>query len=268
MTPLHFAGELAGLGLAPRTILHYRSMAQRAETWCIANGLDLDTIPAPDVARYAETLPLTFSSRTALRCSLKHYWSVIGRCDPPLRAVRVPPQPTGVCRAVEPGDARILAKSARSRGDDPGLAVCLGLYQGLRRAEIAACRWDAFDEPGWVTVVGKGAKTRRNPLHPTMAALLAATDRRSAWLFPGNANRPHVAGATVWTWVRRVCDDAGVPLVPPHVLRHTCLATANDATGDLRATQAFAGHSRPETTSQYTRATSTRLRALVAALDY
>ncbi|MBA3268535.1 MAG: hypothetical protein H0T70_09810 [Acidimicrobiia bacterium] len=37
---------------------------------------------------------------------------------------------------------------------------------------------------------------------------------------------------------------------------------------DLRAVQAFAGHSRPEVTSGYTRAKDTALRKVVDALDY
>ncbi len=53
-----------------------------------------------------------------------------------------------------------------------------------------------------------------------------------------------------------------------HQLRHTALSTMNDMTGDLRTVQYFAGHSRPETTSNYTRVSGRRLRAAVESLDY
>jgi site-specific recombinase XerD len=77
-----------------------------------------------------------------------------------------------------------------------------------------------------------------------------------------------VATATIWAWVRLVAEEAGLPPVAPHVLRHTCLSAANDATGDLRAVQALAGHAKVETTSGYSRAGKRRLEAAVAAIDY
>jgi site-specific recombinase XerD len=72
----------------------------------------------------------------------------------------------------------------------------------------------------------------------------------------------------VWKWVEHVSETAGVRITRPHQLRHTCLATMNDHTKDLRTTQEFAGHSRPETTMIYTRTTAARLTEAVAALDY
>lgn len=264
--PAELAGELAAHGLAPRTVYRYRNIISAADRWCVDEGLDLDTLSGPNLARYAESTPLSFSTRSAIRAALDHYWQVVDRTSPPLRAIRVPPQPIGACRAIEAGDARILAKAARCRGDRKGLAVALGLYEGMRCAEIAGCRWEWFHERGWLHVTGKGAKTRRIPIHPAVS-LLVGEHPRSGWVFPG-LKQTHVCPATVWGWVRRVCLDAGVPVISPHVLRHTCLATSNDNTGDLRAVQALAGHSKPETTSRYTRATATRLQAAVDALDY
>jgi site-specific recombinase XerD len=56
--------------------------------------------------------------------------------------------------------------------------------------------------------------------------------------------------------------------VPTHVLRHTAIATLNDATHDLRAAQEFARHLSPETTVLYTRVSRRRLIEAVAAIDY
>lgn len=53
-----------------------------------------------------------------------------------------------------------------------------------------------------------------------------------------------------------------------HVLRHTALTTALDATENLRAVQAFARHSDPQVTSGYTRATQQQLRRVSDALGY
>jgi len=212
--------------------------------------------------------PDTNSSRKQLRTALKHYWTMSGRIDPPARAVRVPPKPRGICRAIEPDDARILVKTAL--GWHPqGLAVLFGLYMALRAGEIASARWDRFSpEFDWYTVTGKGDVTATIPVHPVLCAELAGYQSAYVYLFPGSRRRAYVTATTVWQWTRDVAVEAGIGQIQTHQLRHTALATANDATGDLRATQAFARHARPETTAIYTRATAARLRAVVDALDY
>jgi len=270
--PKHYSALLA-LGLAPRTATLYALAIGAAQRWCDAEGLDLETLPAARVVEYADTKPLTHSSRLLVRCALRYYWELVGRDHPPLRAIRVPPEPEPMCKAQETDDARILAKAARARGDRPGFAVLLGMYAGLRRAEIAGTRWDWFHAPdstfptGLLIPTGKGSKQRRIPLHPAIVDAMAELGRSGPWVFPGRYGGT-VSLATVWAWVRMVSEQAGVPVVPPHVLRHTCLATGNDNTGNLRAVQSLAGHAKPETTSRYTRATTRALREVVASLDY
>lgn len=258
---------LLALGLAPKTARLYARTIHAAERWCAEQSQDLATLAPELVVELAATKPLTHSSRTILRASLRHYWEHAGRENPPLRAIRVPPEPRHVCRALDEGDARILAKAARARGDRKGLAVILGLYQAMRREEIASMPWTWLRDTGAIRVMGKGTKERRIPLHPVAAEALTWVPRSSDYVFAGRFGGP-VTPATIWAWVREVSAAAGVASIAPHVLRHTSLATANDNTGDLRAVQAFAGHSRPETTAGYTRAHSRRLAAVVASLDY
>lgn len=258
---------LQSMGLAPRTAKLYARTLLAAQRWCAERNLDLATLPPLQVAEYAATKPLSHSTRILLRTALRHYWEHVGRPDPPLRAIRVPPEPQHVCRALDEGDARILAKAARARRDRPGLAVVLGLYQAMRREEIATLPWSSLRDEGFLRIVGKGAKERRIPLHRVVADALSWFPREGEFVFPGRFGGP-VIPATIWIWVREVSEEAGVPTVAPHVLRHTSLATANDNTGDLRSVQHFAGHSKPETTSVYTRASARRLAAVVASLDY
>lgn len=260
-------GALLGLGLAPRSVRLYARTIQAAALYFSGQGWDLATATAEQVAAYAATKPLTFGSRSLLRIALGHYWAFTDHPRPPVKAIRCPPKPAMVCKALDPDDARILAKTARARGDRQGLAVLLGLYQGMRREEIATARWDGISDDGWWTVVGKGAKSRTIPVHPVLAHVLAETPRNGPYLFAGRTHA-HVSVATVWLWVRQVADEAGVGVVKPHWLRHTALATQNDATGDLRAVQVFAGHARSQTTEGYTRATRAALMRASMALDY
>lgn len=254
------------LGLSPHTVNQYLGTIRAAEGWFDERGWSLATATPEQVGAYLLTKPATFASRNLLRAAFRHYWGVVGHPRPPIHAIRVPPKPAMVCQALDEDDARILAKTARNRGDLHGLAVLLGLYEGLRREETATLRWVAFQDD-WLRIVGKGEKQRTIPVHPVVAVAAAKLPRPSEWVFPGRFGGP-VNPATIWEWVREVADEAGVGLVRPHWLRHTCLATQNDNTGDLRSVQAFAGHSRPETTSGYTRATRRRLLAVTMSVDY
>lgn len=262
-----FRSQLLAQGLAPRSVREYVRAAATAEAWFEAQGYELVTATPSQAAEYLEARPKTFASRNLMRAALGHYWRVFGHPDPPLAAVRVPPKPRMVCRAVEPEDAKLLAKAARHRGDAKGLAVAIGLYLGLRREEIATLRWSAFDASGWVTVMGKGERSRTIPVHPALRELLAAHPRNGPYIFPGRLGG-HVCNATIWDWSLQVAEEAGLGHIPTHVLRHTCLATGNDNTADLRSVQEYAGHADPSVTAGYTRATKRRLTAVMESLDY
>ena len=99
------------------------------------------------------------------------------------------------------------------------------------------------------------------------AAVAALPRSHPTWVFSGRLNG-HVHPATVWTWVVNLAEGAGIERVTTHRLRHTCLATANDNTGDLRAVQDFARHSKVDTTAGYTRSTERRLRTVMESIDY
>lgn len=262
-------GSLLELGLSPRSASSYASTIRHAQRWLAARGLDLATVGAEDLLGYLAVRPASWSSRKLIRSALRYYWLLIDRPDPPLLAIRVPPKPRMRCRALTERQAAKLEAAARRRGDRQGLAVLLGLYLGLRRDEIARLRWDEVDDgAGWITVFGKGGVQATLPVHPVLLEELARRPRPASYVFPGARGRAHVTPASVWNWVRDVSTDAGLPPVSTHRLRHTCLATANDATGDLRAVQEFARHARPETTAGYTRVTAKRLLAVMVSLDY
>ena len=241
-----------------------------ADRWFNERGLSLARALPEQIAAYADTKPLTHSSRLNLKCALRHYWEIARHPRPPLGAIRVPPELQGVSKALEDEDTQRLASAARVRGDRPGLAVVIGLYAGLRRKELATLPWLAFDvEDGYMQVTGKGSKQRTIPLHPAIVEAVASVPRTDdVYVFPGRRLGAPVSTATIWAWVRLVAEEAGLPPVSPHVLRHCCLSTANDATGDLRAVQALAGHSKPETTAGYSRASKRRLEAAVASIGY
>lgn len=259
---------LVSVGLSVKTIDTYLRCIRKAAARLADMGGDLDTADAYQLASVSALTPLTHSMRGQLRSALAHYYDYLDRRDAPLRAVRVPPQPKMVNKALEPDETVRLLKIARERWPEGGV-VLLGLYLGLRRAEIACAEWERFDDKmEWYTVLGKGDKTATVPVHPVLADLLAPR-RGSGYMFPGRPGvRAHIAPATVQAWTLALADDAGVGKVTPHQLRHTALTAALDGTQDLRSVMMWARHERPQTTVGYTRTTKDQLRRVSDALDW
>lgn len=260
-----FTDHLTGLGLNQRTIVYYVNRARTAQRWLQTYGSDLETANATLLAQYARTLPNSHSTRGQTVAALIHYWEWSGRLNPPSRAIRVPPRPEMVCRALEDVETRDLVKV--SLGWHPqGTAVLLGLYLALRRFEIAKAEWSRFDDKlTWYRVTGKRDKTATLPVHPILRSELLP--RGAGWLFPGRLGGS-VNPATIWHWISEVAVVADVDDLTPHRLRHTALTWAVDAGIQLRDVQTFARHSDPGMTAKYTRTSNRRLQEVVDALDY
>lgn len=269
---------MAMQGLKPRSIYIYVRAIQRLQDWCLERHTDLDQVTADQLNHYGSTLAPGRSTRMQLRSGLKYYYEAVGRVPSPYRAIPVPPKRRMVCHAFETNDAALLYKTAVGWHSGPqGLVTLCGLQMALRRFEIAHLEWADFHGDGWLTVRGKFGVIADIPVHPVVESKLRwwkeqAPEPRQAkpgpvYVFEGRKGNP-VSPATVWNWVRAVGEEAGVGLIKPHHLRHTALAVANDATGDLRAVQDLARHRDPETTAGYTRVTGDRLRKTMLAIDY
>lgn len=258
--------HLIGLGRSPSTVRSYVGAIARAERHFARAGRALSEADVEDIAEYSSTLPRDRSTLALVRSALAAYAEALAIPDQS-RAVRVPSKLPMRSRALSAADAERLAAVARDWGGPAGVAVLLGLYLALRPQEIARVRFTDFAD-GWLTVIGKGNKSARLPVAPEVSQAVATLPRRSLWLFPSPLGAGPVSPTTVWSWVRDVADAAGVGHVSTHLLRHTALTMANEATGDLRAVQEFARHARPETTAGYTRVSEARLLNIAGAIRY
>ena len=135
---------------------------------------------------------------------------------------------------------------------------------GLRRGEVSALDVADVDGPGnllWVLGKGRSQKEARTLPSPTLAAIDAwlvarvgvAQDDEPA-LFV-NVSRFHrgrrITGHGLYHVIRELGDLAGLR-ARPHGIRHASITAALDNTnGDVRAAQAHARHSNPQTTMRY-----------------
>lgn len=147
--------------------------------------------------------------------------------------------------------------------------VALGLYAGLRCAEIAVL--DGADiirhtEPPILVVRdGKGSKDRVVPLRPELLMLLADAPL-SGPVFPNRSTGRPIRAKSVSAAIKRHLEACGVEGVP-HQLRHTFgTNAARVAGGDLQAVAAAMGHGSLETTKGYAAFDGGRLAPLFAKM--
>jgi site-specific recombinase XerD len=151
--------------------------------------------------------------------------------------------------------------------DRRDLAVLELLYAaGLRVSELCGLdRGDIDLRHRTVTVLGKGGKQRRVPVHD------AAVDALGAWFDGGRDQMDGPAEAAFVNQrrsrlgprdVRRIQDRRAVSPTHPHALRHTYATHLLDGGADLRVVQELLGHSSLATTQVYTHVSKERLRSV------
>jgi site-specific recombinase XerD len=207
----------------------------------------------------------------ALRCYFS--WQLRqGHIDSdPARSLRAPSGGGRLPRVLSSGEVTsLLDVPTGTPVDRRDLAVLELLYAaGLRVSELCGLNRTDIDLRGrTVTVLGKGSKQRRVPIHD------AAVDALRTWLQDGRDDMegpPEAAfvnrrGARLGPRdVRRILDRRSASPTHPHALRHTYATHLLDGGADLRAVQELLGHADLSTTQIYTHLSQDRLRAVYAA---
>jgi integrase/recombinase XerC len=204
----------------------------------------------------------------ALRCYFS--WQVRqGRLESdPARSLRAPSGGGRLPRVLSGGEvSSLLDVDTGTPVDRRDLAVLELLYAaGLRVSELCGLDRGDVDLRGrTVTVLGKGGKQRRVPVHDAAVAALAAwfENGRDDMDGPPEAAFVNRRGARLGPRdVRRILDRRSASPTHPHALRHTYATHLLDGGADLRVVQELLGHASLATTQVYTHVSKERLRTV------
>lgn len=180
-----------------------------------------------------------------------------------------PPRP--LPRVLSPGEARKLLAAAVSPKWRAIFAI--GLYTGLRAAEITSLRVSDIDTEQMILHVrkGKGGKAARVPLPPRLLPYIAPFLGRSPNLplIPGQReDKPYCTRALRYA-VRTAAARAGLPgHVHVHTLRHTFGTEVQRRGRDLARTQRLMRHEDVQTTMIYVHLAIDDVRPLADDLDF
>lgn len=274
---------------ARNTLIAYGKDLADADAFLRAKGSGLADADPERVEAYFDQLgrqgasPATAARRRSAvrqfyRFAVQEGW----RADDPSRRVEAPRQGRPLPKLLSREEVGRLIEAAGEKDGAAGLRLgCIVelLYaSGLRVSELVGLPLSAVaGDPAFVTVTGKGGKTRLAPLNGAARdALKAYLDIRPAFLAPGVKVSPWLfpspRGAQGRLTARRLAqllDEAALAAgvdpakVSPHVLRHAFATHLLEGGADLRIVQTFLGHADIATTQIYTHVAEQRLREAV-----
>jgi site-specific recombinase XerD len=271
---------------SPETARAYRSDVEAFARWAERGGAhgpaDIDRL---QLRRYLANLATRRYARATVArkaAALRSYFSWCTKAGivaaDPARRLSAPSAEGRLPKVLTPRDLSLLLDTDPATSAPPGsvaravelrddAALELLYAAGLRVSELCGLDRAGVDLEGrTVSVVGKGDKERRLPVHDR------AIDTLSAWLAEGRQALvgPESPPEAVFLNrrgrrlgprdVRRILDRRSPVPTHPHALRHSFATHLLDGGADLRVVQELLGHSSLQTTQVYTHVSKDRLR--------
>jgi site-specific recombinase XerC len=159
--------------------------------------------------------------------------------------------------------ARIFSKAGEKPKDvRDGAILALLFGTGLRRSEVASLNREDYQEDGSLKVLGKGNKERMvyvtNEAKDLLQAWLAIRGQEEGPMFypigkSGKMAPRRMTDQAIYLLLQDRGKAANLDRLSPHDARRTFISNAIDASKDLTAVQALAGHASVTTTQRYDR---------------
>lgn len=151
---------------------------------------------------------------------------------------------------------QILKTKSTSRFESRDVAIIEVIYScGLRVSELVGLNVGDVDmSQGFLTVLGKGGKTRHTPLGGSAQEAITKhlETHHSNALFV-NKNGDRIGVRSIQNMIKKRALDSGIKInVYPHMLRHAAATHFLQSSHDLRSTQEFLGHASIKSTQVYT----------------
>ena len=188
-----FAARIRSLDGASdkKTVTRNRSALARCNAWLIKRGADPNLVTHVLIEDYFKWLKLNFAQTSASREAAMvkaayRYAKRLGMIDSnPAEYVKAPAVDEAEPEVYSNDELRLIRAALR---DDLDEVIFYGLvYEGLRRFELVNLTWKRETDPAnyinlpkqEMTVLGKGGKLRKVPIHPFFAEVLTYRRQRS-----------------------------------------------------------------------------------------
>lgn len=268
-------------GAARNTILSYTLDLTDFGDFAAGRGHALSAADAATCHAYMAALHARgLSARTAARrlSALRQFHLFLLReairADDPTSQLNTPKLPQSLPKLLAENEVDALLAAASRKPGRPGvlaLAALEILYAtGMRVSELLSLPREALSGGVPAMIInGKGGKQRMVPLSipasQAAAALLAATEATSRWLFPGRDPKQALTRQAFFLLLKQVALAAGLDpaRVSPHVLRHSFASHMLARGADLRSLQMLLGHADISTVQIYTHVQTERLRKVI-----
>jgi len=247
-------------GRSPHTARAYRHDVQRLRAF--VGNRPLHAITLHDLQAFADSLAGKPGTRGRILAAVKSLLSFAAKLGA-LRynvgtALKLPAGRNGLADRIL-AEADVASMLAFTDGRDHAL-VRLAYASGFRVAELMGLRWsdlaDAPDDTLYVTVYGKGGKTRTVRVSAATGKVmhaLRADAPANGYVFAGRHGALHPSQA--WRIVRAAAKRAGIEkAVSPHFLRHAHASHALERGVKLTTVRDTLGHSSIAITDRYAHA--------------
>jgi site-specific recombinase XerD len=267
-------------GRSAETVRAYVADVRAFVEWAERGGAggpgDVDRILLRRYLAYLSTRRYARTTVARKAAALRGYFAWLARRGDipadPARRLHAPSGTARLPRVLDGGElAQLLdgrpgaepADALRAR-DDAVLELLYG--SGLRVSELCGLDVGDVDLRGRaVTVVGKGDRQRRLPMHERCALAVARWLDSGRERMAGPESPPHALffnrrGRRLGPRdVRRLLDRRAPSPTHPHALRHTFATHLLNGGADLRVVQELLGHASMQTTQVYTHVSKERL---------
>jgi len=232
--------EKTAAGLRPRSLGDLRSYIGRLAR---DHGSRLiSTVTPALLMEYLGTLNAAPVTRNNLRRSWWGFFDWCRRLDAivsnPAEAITISRQDETTPEIFTPNQAKTILKSAKKLRRDFLPMIGIGLFAGLRTAELMALRWGDISATH-IRVTPAVAKKRRQrliPISDTLRPLIAKSDHPDVRVCP-------LATRRLYVWLRKIALAAKLPKWPDNAMRHSFASYHLALHQDAAKTAMLLGHS-------------------------